>query len=81
MSTIEKLITRFMTKPRDFSWEELTRLLSYFDYEVMAGSGSRRKFIHNYRQPIILHEPHPRRILKMYQIKYVYEILKEENIL
>ena len=33
MSTIEKLIARFMTKPRDFSWEELTRLLKHFGYD------------------------------------------------
>ena len=81
MSTIEKLIARFKTKPRDFSWDELTRLLNYFGYEEITGSGSRRKFIQDDRQPIILHEPHPKRILKMYQIKLVYETLKEEKFI
>ena len=81
MSTIEKLIARFMTKPKDFSWEELTRLLNYFGYVQITGGGSRRKFIHDDRQPIILHEPHPRRILKMYQINLLYEVLKEEQLI
>ena len=81
MSTIEKLIARFLTRPKDFSWAELVRVLKYFGYEERAGSGSRRKFIHYDRQPIILHEPHPRRILKMYQINLIYEVLKEEQLI
>jgi len=81
MSTIEKLIARFATKPRDFSWDELTRLLNYFGYIQMTGSGSRRRFIHNDRQPIILHEPHPKKILKMYQINQTYNALKEEQLI
>jgi len=81
MSTIEKLIARFKTKPRDFSWDELTRLLNHFGYEEITGSGSRRKFIQDDRQPIILHEPHPRRILKKYQVNLIYEGLKKENFI
>ena len=81
MSTIEKLIARFKAKPMDFSWEELTRLLKHFGYDQITGGGSRRKFIQYHRQPIILHEPHPKRILKMYQIKFVYETLKEEKFI
>ncbi len=81
MSTIEKLIARFTAKPKDFSWAELVRLLRYFGYEEITGSGSRRKFIHDERQPIILHEPHPRKILKKYQIGQIYETLKEEQLI
>jgi len=81
MSTIEKLTARFMSKPKDFSWTELVKLLSFFGYEEMTGSGSRRKFIHNDRQPIILHEPHPKRILKMYQMNHIYNVLKEEQLI
>jgi predicted RNA binding protein YcfA (HicA-like mRNA interferase family) len=81
MSTIEKLIARFMARPNDFTWSELVRLLKYFGFDEITGSGSRRKFIHHYRQPIILHEPHPRRILKMYQINQIYDALKEEQLI
>jgi predicted RNA binding protein YcfA (HicA-like mRNA interferase family) len=82
MSTIEKLIARFTNKPRDFSWQELTRLLNHFGYEEIAGGGSRRKFIHYEKQhPIILHEPHSKRILKPYQIDIVREILEKEQMI
>ena len=82
MSTMEKLIARFTSKPRDFSWNELTRLLGHFGYEEITGSGSKRKFIHDDRQhPIILHEPHPKKILKRYQIDGVIEILKKEKLI
>lgn len=81
MSKIEKLIARFESKPKDFTWDELIRLLHYFGYEEMRGSGSRRKFIHVNSQVIILHEPHPQKILKRYQIEQVYAVLVEENLL
>jgi len=81
MSTVEKLILRFSIRPRDFSWEELTRLLNHFGYMQIKGSGSRRKFVHENRQPIILHQPHPKRILKTYQMNQIYETLKEEQLI
>ena len=81
MSTMEKLIARFMTKPRDFSWQELTRLLNHFGYIEIAGTGSKRKFEHTQHTTIRLHEPHPKSILKKYQIDLVYSALKEEKLL
>ena len=32
MSVKEKLIKRFLSKPRDFTFEELVTLLGYYDY-------------------------------------------------
>ena len=81
MSKIEKLIARFKLKPKDFTWDELTKLLNHFGYVEMRGSGSRRKFIHGNSQLIVLHEPHPKRILKMYQVEQVYTVLSEEHLL
>jgi hypothetical protein len=81
MSGIEKLIVRFKNHPKDFSWDELTRLLNHFGYAQMTGSGSRRKFIQDNRQPIILHQPHPRKILKTYQMNQIYDTLKEERFI
>lgn len=81
MSTIEKLIARFKTKPRDFSWEELTRILYYFGYVQIKGSGSRRKFVHEDYQTIKLYQPHPQNILKKYQIDHVCHILEERKFL
>ncbi len=81
MSKVEKLIARFKTKPKDFTWDEMTRMLNHFGYEEIHGSGSRRKFIHGNYQLIALHQPHPRNILKMYQMELVFTVLKEENLL
>ena len=81
MSRIEKLIARFKSKPSDFSWDELTRLLNNLGYIEITGSGSRRKFMHNNHQLIILHKPHPKKILKMYQVNQVFDILSEEGLI
>lgn len=72
---------RFKSKPKDFGWDELVKMLHYFGYQEIHGSGSRRKFIHENYQLIILHEPHPRKTLKMYQVEQVYTVLNEENLL
>ncbi len=81
MSTIEKLIARFTTKPKDFSWDELARFLNHFGYTEITGSGSKRKFVHTQYTTIRLHEPHPRSILKKYQIDLIYTALKEEKLI
>jgi hypothetical protein len=81
MSSIEKLMARFVSKPKDFSWGELVRLLNYFGYTQETGSGSRRRFVSDHYRSIILHEPHLKGILKMYQLNLVYEILKEEKLI
>ncbi len=81
MSQIQKLIHRIKSRPKDFKWEEVCRLLRHFGYEEFYGNGSRRKFMHEKYGLIILHEPHPSKILKMYQIDQVIEILNEGNLL
>ncbi|MDF3076719.1 MAG: type toxin-antitoxin system HicA family toxin [Sphingobacteriaceae bacterium] len=79
MSKKEKLISRFKTQPNDFSWDELTLLLTYFGFaEVSKGktAGSRRAFVNERtRQIIRLHKPHPEKVLKQYQIKEIKEVL------
>ena len=56
-------------------------MLEYFGYSELHGNGSRRKFIHVNYPVIILHEPHPRNTLKMYQIGQVLQILEEEKLI
>lgn len=78
MTTIEKLKARFLSYPRDFSWGELVRLLGELGYqESNAGktSGSRVRFIHEKCEPILLHKPHPKSELKLYQVKQIIETL------
>ncbi|MCK9363976.1 MAG: type II toxin-antitoxin system HicA family toxin [Syntrophales bacterium] len=83
MSKHDKLVKRFLTHPLDFSWDELTALLTGFGYRsAKAGKtgGSRVRFDHQTADPIILHRSHPTPILKRYQIEQVEEILKRGNI-
>ena len=62
MSTKEKLIARFKTLPKDFSFDELVRLLSGLGYEVSNKGktfGSRVRFLNKEKQLIIdIHRPH-----------------------
>ena len=85
MATIDKLIERFKSKPKDFKWGELLRLLSHFEYGLLPTGktgGSSRKFLNERNgRLIMLHEPHPKAILKAYQVTDVYKHLKDEGFL
>ena len=84
MTKKEKLIKRLKNKPKDFTWNELISLLNKLDFvEVKAGNtgGSRRKFINSNNVIITLHEPHPSKILKRYQIEQIIEILSQEGLI
>jgi len=77
MSKKDKLIERFKKLPKDFHYDEMVRLLGYYDYkEVKKGktSGSRVKF-ENEEDSIILHKPHPSGIMKVYMLKQIKEKL------
>ena len=84
MSKKLKLVERFTSLPKDFSWSELSSLLKLFGFEEMQmgkTSGSRARFYKAGYPPILLHKPHPGKILKEYQIKYIKEYLEEEGFL
>ena len=85
MTKQEKLIERFLTKPKDFTWNELVKLLNYFGYgQVSVGKtgGSRRAFIQKQTKHIIrLHKPHPEKILKRYQIDEMIDELTKKGLI
>lgn len=85
MSKIEKLLKRFLSKPKDFTYEELKKLLSSFGYkEESAGStgGSRVRFKNAVSgHEVKLHKPHPRPFLKPYQQEHVEETLRKEGLI
>ena len=84
MSKKEKLRNRFKSKPLDFSWGELKSMLSGMGYELSTGGktgGSRIKFLHPARPPIIMHKPHPTSVLKRYQVEQILGFLKKESLL
>lgn len=80
MSTKEKLIERFLRQPKDFTYQELSRLLNGFGYvEETKGktSGSRVLFFNKEKEhAIMLHKPHPGNIMKAYATKYVLQELQ-----
>ena len=82
MSKIEKLLERLLSNPKDFTWDELVKLLIHFGYrEHVKGKtgGSRRKFVDGQNNIISLHKPHPGNILKTYAIKEIIEHLTERG--
>jgi HicA toxin of bacterial toxin-antitoxin, len=85
VSKQEKLLIKLLMRTKDFRWEELIRLLNHFGYQLVSSGktgGSRRKFIHPHKKIIIsLHEPHPRKELKMYQLDQIIEVLREEGLI
>jgi hypothetical protein len=84
MSKQQKLVRRFLSKPNDFTWSELKTLLVGFGYCESSGGktgGSRRRFTHPQRGPIMLHKPHPDETLKMYQVTQIITHLKGERLI
>jgi predicted RNA binding protein YcfA (HicA-like mRNA interferase family) len=73
-----------MSKPKDFTYDELKQILNNFGfYEDNKGktSGSKVIFKNIYNQKIGLHKPHPSKILKSYQIDEILRVLNEWRIL
>ena len=84
MSKKEKLLERLLLRPKDFTFEELTTLLNRLGYALtQAGKtgGSRVTFVKGDGDYIRLHKPHPRNILKHYQIDDVIDVLSERGLL
>jgi len=84
VSKADKLLKRIQGNPSDFTWDELIRLLSHLGYTMERGGhsgGSRARFTHAERSPILLHKPHPALVLKRYQIRQLIEFLKEQGII
>ena len=78
MSRHEKLLERLLSNPKDFTWEELIKVLNAYGYQEKKSSktgGSRRKFIDQHHLIISLHKPHPGNIVKSYVIHDVIDHL------
>ena len=80
MSRAGKAIQRLLSSPKDFTWQELKTIMESFGYELKTGDGSARKFIHPVSKvTLMLHEPHPSGILKVYQVRAAVKLLKQEK--
>ena len=84
LSKKDKLLARLQSRPSDFSFAELTTLLGHFNYSIMRGGktgGSRVSFTDGKGDYLRMHKPHPRGILKLYQVDDVISSLKERGML
>ena len=84
MSKKEKLAKRLLSRPLDFTFDELTALLGQLGYiavSVGKTGGSRVAFTNSDGDYIRLHKPHPRNILKPYQVNDIITALTERGLL
>lgn len=83
MGKKDKLIDKLLKKPKDFTFDEMVVLLSYFGYELKhSGTGSGVKFIKEGSNEIInFHKPHPSGVLKRYVLDQVIEKLRKDGLL
>ena len=84
MSRLEKEIERLKSKPKDYTYDEAKSLLNklgFFENNKGRTSGSRAEFVNEKNVQIELHKPHPKNILKHYQIKDIIEKLKEGGLI
>ena len=83
MGTKEKLIKRFQTLPKDFTWDEFVRLFGVLGFELGnkgKTSGSRVIFTKG-KLSYIAHKPHPERYIKSYVMKQVLQFLTDNELL
>ncbi|MCE8882430.1 type II toxin-antitoxin system HicA family toxin [Phocaeicola vulgatus] len=84
MGTKEKLIERFKNQPKDFTFDEMEKLLFIFGYvksDKGKTSGSRVIYKNGNKRPIMLHRPHPGNIIKSYAMKQVLNDLTEAGFI
>lgn len=83
MSQKEKLLKRLLSRPNDFTFDELKKVLISFGYTLdESRSGSRVSFIHeSTKKTIILHKPHPGNTMKQYQLNEAIKSLEEANLI
>lgn len=83
MGTKEKLIERFKSQPKDFSWDEACTAVFHFGYELNnkgKTSGSRAIFAKG-ESSYTVHKPHPGSIVKGYVMKQVFEFLTKNKLI
>jgi HicA toxin of bacterial toxin-antitoxin, len=78
MSKHEKALKRLLSKPTDFTWSELKSIMDAFEYKMKKTGGSGRKFVRP-EATFMIHEPHPYKVLKAYQVRDAITFLKQEG--
>ena len=85
MTKKDKLLERFLSVPKDFTFDELKTLLrslGYEEYTKGKTSGSRVAFVHLiYNENILIHKPHPGKILNRIYLKKIIHDLTLKQII
>jgi len=81
MTKAEKLLKRFLSWPKNFTYHELIMLLESLGCKEEQGSGSRVIFSNRRMKHYIkLHKQHPGNVLKRYQIDLIIQELNSKNL-
>lgn len=84
MSRLEKEIERLKSKPKDYTYEEAKSLLNklgFYEHNKGKTSGSRVMYINKDGKKLVLHKPHPGKIIKMYKVNDLLDDLKEWRLI
>jgi len=86
MSKDDKLVARFLTLPKDFTYNELVRILAIFGYEEYTtgkttGSGVKFRNPDYPEYRINFHKPHPDSTIKKYVLIQIRDILIEIGLI
>jgi len=83
MNKKEKLVKRFRTLPKDFTFEEAVTLFQIYGFSLEnkgSTSGSRIKFYNKQDEnAFIMHKPHPSNIIKGYMMRDILNYLLHNN--
>jgi hypothetical protein len=80
VSRKDKLIEKLKSRPKSFTWNEATALMSACGFRLLnaRGGGSGRMFVNETtRQKVRLHEPHPQNTLLPYMVEALIQALKD----
>jgi predicted RNA binding protein YcfA (HicA-like mRNA interferase family) len=83
MSKKEKLLAKFCASPspKDFSWQDLIKLMDSFGFKSTCGGGSHYMFEHTSGFRFSMSKTHPSGILKTYQVRDAKNALRNIGII
>ncbi|MBR1688328.1 MAG: type II toxin-antitoxin system HicA family toxin [Prevotella sp.] len=85
MNKKDKLLQRFRTLPRDFTFDEMVALFRQYGFVLGhkgSTSGSRVEFFNEQDgNSYIMHRPHPSNVIKGYVMRQVYTYLEVNGYL
>ena len=83
MSKEDKMIERLLSCPADYTYDEAVNLAKRFGYVLQNKGNTSGSRVMLYREgdgrKILLHRPHPGKIMKQYAVRLFLEKLRESG--